>query len=226
MALKEDESHSDDNVEPQELLNRYLELQTRLFKRQPELTVIEHPRLTKAKSKKTQKEQHSEGADIVSRRLLSRISRLQRDLLFDRDEAYEKWGELRVQLLREAAERKRLHLDESPFVTPVESSVASSEAQPTPSSSEDGDADDGIGLSEFFESLPEAGVDATTGNSNIIASNADGEHVTIRSFAAWRGLPPGKILEEACKARFEGLFLLIDSLLTLLCQGLICKYQL
>ena len=212
--LNEEETHSDDNVEPQELLNRYLELQTRLFKRQPELTVIEHPRLTKAKSRKTQKEQQSEDADIISKRLLSRISRLQRDLLFDREEAYEKWGELRVQLLREAADRKRLQLDEPLVATPAESSVASSEAQPTPTSSEDGDVDDGIGLGEFFESLPEAGIDATTGNSNITASDADGQHITIRSFAAWRGLSPRKILEEACKARFGSSSPLIKNLLT------------
>ena len=206
MALKDNEPHSDDNVEPQEMLNRYLELQTRLFKRQPELTVIEHPRLTKAKSKKTQKEQQAEDADIVSRRLLSRISRLQRDLLFDREEAYEKWGELRIHLLREAAERKRLQLDESPIATPVGSSAASSSTQPTPTatSSEDGNEPDGIGLGEFFESLPEVGVDVTTGNSNVTTSDADGEPITIRSFAAWRGLSPRKILEEACKARFGG----------------------
>ena len=202
MALKEDEAHSDDNVEPQELLNRYLELQTRLFKRQPELTVIEHPRLIKQKSKKTRKEQQAEDADITSRRLLSRISRLQRDLLFDKEEAYEKWDELRIQLLREAAERRRLQLDDSPIGTPTESSVASSEAQPTPASSEDEDEDNGIELGDFFESLPDVGIDPTTGSSNIVASGSDGDNITIRSFGSWRGLSPRKILEEACKARF------------------------
>ena len=197
-------------------MNRYLELQTRLFKRQPELTVIEHPRLAKAKAKKTRREQQSEDADVASRRLLSRISRLQRDLLFDKEEAYEKWGELRIQLLREAAERRRLQLDDSPTMTPTESSVTSSEAQPTPASSEDEDEGSGIELGDFFESLPEAGIDTTTGSSNLVTAGADGENVTIRSFGTWRGLSPRKVLEEACKARFENYGLLPKKLLNLL----------
>ncbi|MCJ1309389.1 hypothetical protein MMC25_003048 [Agyrium rufum] len=194
----DDPEMSDDNVEPHKLTNRYIELQSRLFRRQPELTALDYQPVKGKKGRRTVKEQTIDDADLITKRLVTRIKKLQRDMLFDRDEAHEKWYELRLGMLKEAAERRKLQLDTpaQPEATQLSPAITT---PTTVTNSDDEDSSNGVG--DFFASLPETSVDALTGQTSTSVSNADGGNVNLRSFAASRGLSPRKILEEACKAR-------------------------
>ena len=197
-TFTENSSDSDTTLEPQELLGKYLELQTRLFKRQPELTNMDL-RIKGIKMKKTLGQSVANDPDVTSRRLLRRIARLQSDILFDREEGYEKWTELRLNLLREKNDRKKLYLDEDrPAQTSRGDDASSSQMH---NSNDTTDEDNFLQLGDFFSSLPESQVDSETGTSNMVATNSNGTTIAIREFSKTQGLSPRRILTEACKAR-------------------------
>ena len=217
------ESDSDDsNDDPRYALERYVTLQRQLFAKDPDLTLIDrHKPHNKAKRGPDIPQQ-----DVETTRLLRRIRRLQADILFDKVEAQERWSEVRLLLLKEAAERRVLQLgvqktegrahgrdrtqtvDTSsqeelpsgtkPTHTVVPDTVVCPAAQDSPTILDDHDS--ALGLGEFFSSLPVQETNADSGES-MMTTIANGEPVTIRNFGKWTGMSPRRIFEEACKAR-------------------------
>ena len=197
-AMQSNGSDSDDDVEPQDFLSRFLELQTRLFKRQPDLTLVELRRPKGSRAKKAQGPPTVRESDPTSQRLLRRIRKLQSDMLFDKEEAYEKWAEVRLTLLKDEVERKKLHIDKN---EEVRSSEYDDSPQTSASTISTDDEDSLAKLGDFFSSLPELRDDKETGISRIVTANPDGSLITIREFGKHQGLPPRRILSDACKAR-------------------------
>ena len=101
------ESDSDDaNDDPRDALERYLALQRRLFAKDSSLTVIDR----RQPHNRPKGDRNVPQRDVETKRLLRKIKMLQADILFDKAEAHERWSEVRLSLLKEAAERKRLQL--------------------------------------------------------------------------------------------------------------------
>lgn len=193
-------SDSDSDAEPDQLVARYLELQSHLHEISPELTEIDAKR-RRGKGKHSVSNDNSEPASKRKiERLTAKINKIKSDLLFDEDKANIRWAEIRIDLAQEAAERKRLGIGND---------GEKQEARPTVRSnanlaeSNDGDDDtDGI-LGGFFDSLPDTTTDPTTGLSIMSIANQEGSNVEIREFGKWTGLSPRRVLEDACKARWD-----------------------
>ena len=199
--LQDTSSDSDTALGPQELLDKYLKLQTLLFERQPELTVTNLRKSKGSKSKKSSSKPPVNVLDSISRSLLRRIARIQSDILFDDEEGYEKWAELRVNLSREVAERKKFHLNENRHTLSTKAKDTSS--SPTVNSSDaTNDEDSSIQLGDFFLSLPVSHIDSKTGASQIATTSSNGTSITVHDFGQTPGLSPRRILTEACKARW------------------------
>lgn len=190
---------SDSDAEPEHLVTRYLELQSRLYEVCPELTEIDARRQRRGRSKRPIINGHLDSA--AKRRaehLMAKIQKIKSDLLFDEDKADSRWAEIRIDLAQEAAERKRLgigHDGEQQKSTPnVPSGVNLAE-----SNHGDDDAEDILG--GFFTSLPDTATDPDTGLSIMSVASQEGSDIEVRDFGKWTGLSPRRVLEEACKAR-------------------------
>ena len=188
---------SDSDVEPEQLVTKYLELQSQLHDISPELTENNARQQRRAKSK------HPivNGAMDSSRerrveRIRAKIHKIKSDLLFDEDEANSRWAAIRIDLAQEAAERKRLGIrnDTEQKVTPT------TQSNNHLAKSQEEDVTDGM-LSDFFSSLPETVTDPVTGSSTISTADQEGRNVEIRDFGKWTGVSPRRALEEACRAR-------------------------
>ena len=193
-------SGSDSDAEPDQLVAKYLELQSRLHEISPELTEID-ARRRRGKSKHSVSNDNSDPASKrKTERLMAKINKIKSDLLFDEDKANMRWAEIHIDLAQETAERKRLGIGNN---------GEKQEARPTVRSnanlaeSNDGDDDaDGI-LGGFFNSIPETATDPATGLSIMSIASQEGNNVEIREFGRWTGLSPRRVLEEACKARWD-----------------------
>ena len=192
-------SESDSDAEPEHLVTRYLELQSRLHEINPELTNVDARRQRRGKGK------HAivtGNLDSTSKRrtehLTAKIQKIKSDLLFDEDKANSRWANIRIDLAQETAERKKLGIrsDGEKVMSTVQSNANITE-------SHDGDDDvDGM-LGAFFTSLPDATTDPATGLSIMSTKSQEGTNVEIRDFGKWTGLTPRRVLEEACKARYD-----------------------
>ena len=122
---------------------------------------------------------------------------MESDILFDKDEAHEKWAELRVQLMREEAQENRSNARKSQVPSLNENDAKNEAFVPHDPEEER----EGMDLSDFFSSLPEESTNATTGVSGMTMNSSDGIAVTIRNFGKWSGVNPRRVFEEACRAR-------------------------
>lgn len=193
----------DDDLEPHEVLSRYLELKMRLYKRRPDLTL---PNLRAAKALRAKAAAATDnGIDSATRRLLNRLKKIESDILFDQEEAEEKWVALRISLLKEDAARKKLGIgDESSSRPKIVNGARNPEAglsEPIDDIAAADNEDLSIDLGDLFTGLPECKVDDATGLSGMVSTEADGKLVTVRNFGKWSGISPRRVFEEACKAR-------------------------
>ena len=194
-------SDLDSDAEPEHLIAKYLELQSQLHKISPELTEIRPRRQRRAKDKP-----RASGGNLGSagkrriERLTAKISKIKSDLLFDEDEANSKWAEIRIDLAQEAAERKRLGMKNDEEQPEVIRNVRSNNNPVVPN--DDDDDTEGM-LGGFFSSLPETTTDPATGLSIMSTTSQEGTMVEIRDFGDWNGMSPRRVLEEACKARWD-----------------------
>lgn len=134
-------------------------------------------------------------------RLLTKVDKIESDILFDRNEAYSKWIEMQNKLTKEAAERKRFQLDHNSKLKAEKVTVPPSKPADSLQTEDDEDLIDMVG--DFFSSLPETSINTVTGNTQLTNRTAEGETVAIRDFGTWAGVNPRRILEDACKARLE-----------------------
>lgn len=207
-------SESDSDEEPEQLVTNYLALLLRLHEISPELTENDAKRQRRGRSKHPMTGSITDSSKVRRiERLRAKIHKIKSDLLFDEDKANSRWANIRIDLAQEAAERKRLGIrndGEQPKATlPVQSNN-----NLAVSHDDDDDDTDGM-LSGFFSGLPDTTTDPATGLSITSTVNQDGSSVEIRDFGKWTGVSPRRVLEEACKARWDFRFVDWRALLTL-----------
>lgn len=192
-------SDPDSDVEPENMVTRYLALQTRLHEISPELTKIDAKQQRRGKGKRPIINGNRDSSSKRKiERLTAKIHKIKSDLLFDEDEANSRWGEMRDDLAQDAAERKRLGIKNDGEQQKV-TSTARSNAKFVESNDGDDDVDNMLG--GFFTSLPDTTTDPATGLSIMSIASQEGSTVEIRDFGKWTGMSPRRVLEEACKAR-------------------------
>ena len=180
-------------------------MKTRLHKLRPDLTEAGVRAAKAARNKAGAALQQRNNIDLRTRRLLNRLRRFESDILFDRDEADEQWLTRRIELIKEAATRKKLGIADQPAIS-TDNTLRSANENPKSAdssrSAEPVNLDDStVDLAEFFAALPESKVDNKTGRSGIISTTIDGNVVEVRTFGKWPGIGPRRIFEEACRAR-------------------------
>ena len=186
-------SDLDSDVEPEQMIERYLKLRTRLYHLAPTGLALEY-RTEKGRLKKSQTLPQSTKKGRKVDHIQSQISQITSDILFDNTRADMLWQSEEVVLHRESAERRRLN-QRSPSRKP--DNKTSRVAKQDESGSEDE-----LMVGDLFGALP-AMTDQQAGAIDGTTSVADVREpiVQIVDFGKWTGLGPRRVFEEACKAR-------------------------
>lgn len=174
------------------MVARYLSLQSQIYQ-------IE-PGIFKRGNRALENQETAESNPDIAR-LVAKVNKIESDILFDHNEAYSKWIEMLNNFAQEAAERKRFQLDQDSRVKAEKVTVPPS--KPTDSLQTEEDEDLASMVGDLFSSLPETSTNTVTGNTQMVNQTAEGETVTIRDFGTWAGVNPRRVLEDACRARFE-----------------------
>ncbi|KAL8817458.1 MAG: hypothetical protein Q9223_003713 [Gallowayella weberi] len=196
-ALDDTESEND----PENMTETYVALQTQLYELQPDLQ-------NSSKNCKIPLRHGSAKAltpEII--KIHQRLERLKADILFDLHEAEERWSEKHKQLMKAAAERRKLDLNSESrpisYQSDGQDTAGRTTVQANVTSNGSGDDSDLEALGEFFSGLPDAttsvGINRIDSDTN--ANNPLGRPVIIRNFGKWNGVNPRRTFEEACKAR-------------------------
>lgn len=171
---------SDDDEDPDHLIDRYLSAKYELLKES-------------LSEKGHQQEQYT--TDQQASRLVRRIQRIERDVLFDRDEAIERWGLVKKDLETEharsiALEKRRNRSRESS--TPADMSTTDGEAKDIDSAAYSDDPEGDLFGAHF---APNETKDADNETSSSV-------EIIVRDFGPiGAGASPRKVLEEFCKAK-------------------------
>ncbi len=199
-----DESDQDD---PRAMIARFLDLQSRLYNLRPDLVDgLVNKRPSRSRNLLVERKKRDDDLEPRIIRLLRKLDKLETDILFDKDEALRQWVDIRDQLAKDAAERKRLHLDNgSAQSTNGRAATQASRSSLAPDKIlEQADESGDDILTELFSSLPELSMDANTSVTSVISNQSSTPNdcvVTIRDFGKPTGLKPRRVFEEACKAR-------------------------
>ena len=180
---------SDSSVDPDTMVPEWLELQTKLYTLQPEL--FDRP----GKGKKGRGNGDSPSNDSEVLKIQRKIARIERDVLFERQEAEYIWKEKLDELRKDAAFLRQT-------TAPKKANQPSQVSSPTldgpeytiPSLEE---MDDGAGLlGDMFK-------DELDGSGSVLnlPPPVVETKVTLRDFGKFSGLTPRRVLEETCKAR-------------------------
>ena len=193
-------SLNESDLEPEDLIPKYVSAKERLYRGQPELF---DPRTGAFKA--TQRQIRLENHGLESSRLLNSVRRclekIEADALFDQHEAAGRWRarlqevaqEVSLSRANEKAATGR-HKPESHIQRvkgPVEEMVSNEGKNEIES-----DGDDGL-LGQIFAS----GDDETVLRTNDEAGSNINSTVRIRDFGEWLGISPRRVLDDACKAR-------------------------
>ncbi|OJJ50497.1 hypothetical protein ASPZODRAFT_191338 [Penicilliopsis zonata CBS 506.65] len=184
---------SDSSLDPDNLVTDFLDFQTRLYNLRPEL----FDRLKKGK-----KGAQGLQADALDEpevvKLQRKIMRIEKDVLFDRDEAEYQWREKLDQLRKDAAFSRRATPSGNESPAPKPAAPEKQEEKPPSELEDDENNDEGAGLfGDMFQAAGPITEVATDTNGSDIT-------VTLRDFGKWTGLNPRRVLEETCKARDAG----------------------
>ncbi|KAL8708394.1 MAG: hypothetical protein Q9220_006684 [cf. Caloplaca sp. 1 TL-2023] len=198
------QSDSDEGseVDPDTLTQRYLTLRTQLYELVPDLSEIEFEGLTK--SKKSLRVPSSTRFAPSAMKILQKLRRLISDILFDRNEAAQKWAEERIHLLKADAQRRRLQVDDrvesGKGATPTrEDNIPSTDVI---EANEDAGDDMAVqALGDFFSGLPDDLMKTGGTSPQLDDPSTSSRSTTIRDFGKWNGVSPRRIFEDACKAR-------------------------
>jgi len=208
-------TESEGDLEPDELLPTWLSAKSSLYELSPDVATGDSTKGGKPKGKKpkTFGDEKSSSPEIA--KLVRKLAKIEKDVLFDSYEAEGQWIDLRNSLAQDRAQRRRLQLDDGGLEFRVcnaeEHTVNEGTAfQPEKDSAmpveESRYEDDDDLVADFFESLPESNTDAKTGLTSMAVQDAGGINLTIRDFGKWTGMSPRRILEDACRARYDTVF--------------------
>ncbi|KAL4962628.1 putative ATP dependent RNA helicase [Aspergillus stella-maris] len=180
-----DPYESDSSLDPDTLVPKYLDLQTRLYNLQPE--VYDKPK----KGKKSQSAATVDNPQAL--KLQRKIASIENDVLFDRKEADYLWREKLDELRKEAAIFRRVEAS----AEKEQAEKKEPEPQPVPEplpGLEDVDL-----LGDMFQDNEEPTLEL-----GVITEELNKASIAVRDFGKWTGLSPRRVLEEACKARDSG----------------------
>jgi ATP-dependent RNA helicase DHX29 len=185
-------SELSDADDPGSLVPRYVSLQSRIYKIQPSLF-----NGSKGKKPKQTVSSGNSEAEAAVAGLRRKLARLQKDILFDEHLAEERWQEELANLRLETAETWRQNLGSSTSNGPAQQAPRVPK-QDRPESEEENE--DGLLGNMFSLELENAGAEGPAqppGETNT--------ETKLRDFGRTTGVNPRRVLEDACKARFEHL---------------------
>ena len=193
----ESEADSGSDLEPEEMIHKYVALQTRLFWIDPG-----NP------NKPHKKGDQMVPVSPISRKSLAKkasierkLSKIRSDILFDQVEAEQEWTSIRAQLLKETAERRRWHVKEEVSGERIsERPVLEKDPVSDSPRSENIDLDDDM-LGELFSSLNNAEVVPSKATPHLTSTNTTGDSIKTIDFGSWSGGSPRRVLEDTCKAK-------------------------
>ena len=184
-------SELDSDLEPDQLIERYLELQTRLFSLDPNFvdpkkgklkkTITNRPAAAQTSSKRTKSK---------TSQIEAQISTLLSDVLFDKQQADTLWESKFIALCREGAERKRLEIESHKDIGGIRAA-----------DDEIDEEDPEIAVGDLFSALPDFSKDATGNSALVTSQTGETQLIQIRDFGTWSGVSPRRVLDDACKAR-------------------------
>lgn len=195
-------NESDDDVsdlasdlDPQEIQSVFLESKAIMYLIDP---AFEGPK----KGRESRSREHTINATGYTStrmsKLQEKVTQIERDPLFDRQEADEKWVQKRIQIARDMAAERRQQPRSSRRDLPNDSKR---ESEPRNSHSDDFESmsDDDNALGNLFSSVPS---DVPTQNqSPTTGGEGHASDLVIRDFGVVKGIEPRRILEETCRAR-------------------------
>ncbi len=204
-------SDSEEDIDPDELLTAWLSTKSSLYELSPD-HLIKGP----AKNRHTGKKTKASNKDNVSSpevaRLVRRLQKIEKDILFDHYEGERRWNDIQISMAQEKGLRDRLQVGNTKRKpqTPATEGLTSSD-DPTLLSDKDSASPEPISqieneedlLGDLFLRLPESTTNAETGITSMTVEQPEGIRLAIRDFGKWTGLSPRRILEEACRARYN-----------------------
>lgn len=194
----------DSDLDPDDLLSTYLDCRAKLF----EMESASRPNTNGANPRVKSTPSKSGSVTPAKAKLLRKIKKIQADILFDQYIADQQWETQRIVLEREAARQRAIEAtqdlsDESLTLVESDDEVSKEAARIGAEMLESNESDDENALADLFASLPVNEVDPVTGKSITVINGSNGVKVTIRDFGKWTGVNPTRVLEEACRARYE-----------------------
>lgn len=183
-----DVGDSDSELEPDTLVPKYVELQTKLYGLNPDL--FDKPKKGK-KSGPGNAPNGSEDPQVA--KLQRKVFNIENDVLFDRHDAEIQWRQTLDDLRKEAAFVRQTQREEE---KPAEEQEQEKEPEPEPV--DDvllGDEENADVLGGMFEGEEPAL------ESGVILDELNKASMHVRDFGKSTGLSPRRVLEETCKAR-------------------------
>lgn len=186
---------SDEDLEPEAFIPEWLAAKKRLFDVQPS-----HYDQTSARSRNSHAMEEPLASELATEidLLRKKITKIEKDVLFDHDEAAYQWNEMLNTLRKEAAQRKRFEgIINRPKLAaePVEQVVTATEVSGSEDESDSITQDDASVFGDIF-------TPAENGEPEATSVESGDKTVQLRDFGKWTGLSPKRLLEETCKARY------------------------
>ena len=185
-------SDLDSDAEPEQMIERYLELRTRLYHLAPTDSASEG-RTEKSRLRKSQTLPQSTKRGRKVAQLQSQISRITSDILFDNTRADMAWQSEEIVLRRESAERRSLSQQSPPRKPDIRS--------PKVVEQDESGSEDELMVGDLFGALPAMSDQSVEAIDGTPSATGREPVIQIVDFGKWTGIGPRRALEEACKAR-------------------------
>lgn len=193
----------DSDIEPDDLIPVYLDVKSRL---------LEAERGSQGSKTRRVADPGPAAEEERIAKLHAKLDRIEKDVLFDRLDAEQRWKTKKLTLEKTIAASKKQSAREAVAETEAEQAVSADtkeadgdindEAQRMASEIlAQGEEEDDEALAGLFADLPTDEVDEATGKTRTVVNGVDGVKIVIRDFGKWSGVSPVRILEEACRAR-------------------------
>ncbi len=222
-----------EDIEPEDLIPAYLEAKAKLFRIQRSRQESDKARYSKQRAQNGIQDSSGDTADdLEEAKLLAKIDRIERDILFDKGLADQRWRTDRISLEKEFAAARKQQTEEakqqqgeSAQKSEVDSDddIAKEAERIAAEILQQDDAEDDLALADLFASLPTQEVDPTTGKTNTVINGSDGIKIYIRDFGKWSGVSPLRALEETCRSRYLRPYKIIGACLLTDTQGFVCQ---
>lgn len=204
-------SESDSDLEPDNLLPAWLSAKSKLYESNPGLAVVRSTKGRRSNGKRFISLSDKDPLAPLQDKLLRRIRRIERDILFDQLEAERQWDDISKLLAQESAQRRKFGLDNTRRDAHTNHSndfsrdgdaTLQSDTDSGASNQEPQDTEEDNLLGELFQNLPESSTDAETGITSMTVQEQECHRLIIRDFGKWTGMSPRRILEDTCRARY------------------------